>query len=188
MRISDVVKSASARFSMLLVEPDQVQQFLFQALTAYQDLAGCITTLRILSPKTEAVALPPSFLAAAVCRDQYGNYVATSINESDDGTATLTIEGQPTYPVDFDYFVHIAYYADKPELHIPNRIAGMVIDYLECLIAMENDDRVARVEASGKMDVSRIPTRIDRIAQKTALEEQFRANRAVPQMTSIHPD
>lgn len=188
MRISDVVKSASARFSILLLEPEQVQQYLFQALTAYQDLAGCITTLRILEPKTEAVALPPSFLAAAVCRDTFGNYVATRISESDDGTATLIIEGQPAYPVEFDYFVHIAYYADKPDLHIPNRIAGMVIDYLECLIAMENDDRMARVEAGGKMDVSRLPTRIDRIAQKTALEDQFRANRAMPQMTSIHPE
>lgn len=187
MRISDVVKLACARFSMLLTEEREIGGFLFQALTAYQDLAGSIATISILEQSTEAVTLPPSFLAPSVCSDADGNYVVTSLNESDDGLSTLRIIGTPVYPLTFDYFVHIAYYADKPDLHIPNRIAGMIIDYLECLIAMDNDDRIARVETSGKMDASRMPTRLDRIAQKTALEEQFKANRAIPQMVSIHP-
>jgi hypothetical protein len=187
MQISTIVSNAKSRFSMLLTEDTQIQAFLAQALTAYQDLAGCLRTVVIEIPLIGGYEPPPSFLAHAMCKDAYGDYVTVSVAEEDDGSSRLYFDKEAVYPLEYEFLVHLAYFADKPESHIPNRISGMVIDFLECLIATDNDDRVARVEASGKMDSSRTPTRLDRIAQKTALEEQFRANRAIISMASIHP-
>jgi hypothetical protein len=122
-----------------------------------------------------------------MCKDVTGNFVPVRVSEDDDGSTKIYFDSGAIYPIEYEFLVHLAFFADNPEAHIPNRISGMVIDYLECLIAMDNDDRMARIETGGKMDSSRTPTRLDRIAQKTALEEQFRANRAIISMASIHP-
>jgi hypothetical protein len=187
LKISTIVTNAKARFSMLLTENEVIQASLVQALTAYQDLAGCLRTVVIESPLAGAYEPPASFLAHAMCKDAYGDYVPVRVSEEDDGSSRIYFDKEAVYPLEYEFLVHLAYFADKPESHIPNRISGMVTDYLECLIAMDNDDRVARVEAGGKMDASRTPTRLDRLAQKAALEEQFRANRAIISMASIHP-
>jgi hypothetical protein len=187
MKLSTIVQTAKARFSVLLTDDTQISAYLVQALTTYQDLAGCLRTTVIDAPTVEALTLPQSFLAHSMCSDVYGDFVPVEVLELEDGTTTIYMPAGTIYPVKYEFLVNLAYYAADLENHIPNRIAGMVTDYLECLIATDNDDRIARIEAGGKMDASRMPTRLDRMAQKTSLEEQFRANRAIVSMASIHP-
>lgn len=188
MQLSKIITNAKARFSILLTSDEEIQALLTQSLTAYQDLAGCLRSKMIDGPQAGGHPLPPSFLAHAMCADKYGNFVPVVIAENeDDGTSTLVITDDVEYPLTHEYLVNLAYYADDTANHIPNRIAGMITDHLECLIAMNSDERLARVESGGKMDTSRVPTTLDRIAQKNAIEDQFRANRAIISMASIHP-
>lgn len=191
MKIADITKNAVDRFPVLLTKPEEVQAFLMQALTAYQDLAGCTRKQRVLASDVQdggLYVMPESCLALSSAVDALGDFVICDMSDDDEGNIILYInEPKAVYPLAVEYFVNLAYYADKPDLHVPNRIAGMIINYLECLIAMDNDDRVARVESAGKMDTSRTPTRLDRMAQKTALEEQFKANREIISLVSVHP-
>ena len=186
MQIKNIVHNATSRFSVLLVEEKQIQAFLTQALTTYQEMAGCLRTMKLNSPNASGISLPESFLAHAMCKDDEGNYVSVHIEEQDDGTVSAIPEGG-VYPLTYEYLVNLAYYADKPDLHIPNRISGVITDYLECLVGIENDSRLSRVETSGKMDTSHLPSVQDRTATKAAIEEQFRNNRASISMASIHP-
>lgn len=188
MKISDLVNSVTSRFSLLLTQKPTIQSYLVQALTAYRDLAGCIRTKLILeAPAGGMMDAPTAFLAHAMCKDRDQDYVPVSVFDTDEGGHTIHIPSDAAYPLEYSYFVDLTYYADKPESHIPNRITGMIADYLEVLIAMDNDDRLARVETSGKMDASRLPTRQDRINQQQLLETSMRANREIVPMASIHP-
>lgn len=187
MKISDITKLAKSRFSMLLTGDSEINAFLSQALTTYQDIAGCIRTIEIEAPTPESLNMPEYFLAHAMCKDFYGDFVIVNTFDQDDGTTKLRIDDDPVYPLKYEFFVNLTYYADKPDSHIPNRISGVITDYLECLIAMDNDDRVARAETAGKMDASRMPTRLDRLQQKQTLEDKMRESRAMISMASIHP-
>lgn len=187
MIISDVIQNAKNRFSLLLTEETEINAFLVQALTCYQDLAGCIRSQVVTSPSNDPVLLPESCLSVCMVKDKHNDYVPFRQFDNDDGEQFVILDESATYPVVVDYFVYLAGYANKPNAHIPNQIAGMITDYLSVLISIDNDDRVAKAENAGKMDASRTPTTQDHVALKTALEDQFRANRAIIPMFSIMP-
>ncbi|GAB1077446.1 MULTISPECIES: hypothetical protein [Shewanella] len=188
MKISELVESVTSRFTLLLTGQDAIRSYLAQSLTAYRDMAGCIKTIPVLeAPAGGLMTAPTAFLAHAMCKDANQDFVPVSVYDTDDGGHSIHVPAGAVYPLDYSYFVDLAYYADKPESHIPNRVTGLIADYLEVLIAMDNDDRIARVETSGKMDASRLPTRQDRINQQQLLETSMRANREIVPMASIHP-
>ena len=187
MKIKDIVDTAKAKFSVLLTEDPKIAAYLLESLTMYQDLAGCIRRVVIKESESSEYALPEHYLAHAMCKDVNGDYVPVETYDTDDGSITMSIANSAVYPVTLSYFVHLAYYADKPDLHIPNRVAGMIARHLECLIGADNNNRIALVEAAGKMDTSRIPTPVDYVTQRDGIEEQFRANREIIPMLSIHP-
>lgn len=189
MQLKAIIANAKARFTILLTTDDEITPLLVQSLTAYQEMAGCLRVKLIeQAPDRGEIQLPASFLAHAMCSDADGDFVPVTIIENEDnGTSIAKVSDSELYPLKYEYFVNLAYYADNLENHIPNRISGMIIDHLECLIGANNDERIARVEAGGKMDTSRIPTPLDRDAQRLAIEEKFRANRAIVPMASVHP-
>lgn len=187
MLISDVIDHAKSRFSLLLTGDKEIQGFLTQALTVYQDLAGCIRKEIITAYNKEGQVLPDSFLAVAMVKDSYNDFVPSMIIDDDTGGQKLFVDKDAKYPLVLEYFVHLTSYANKPDSHIPNRIAGLITDYLALLISIDNNDRIARAEGAGKMDTSRTLTATDLSATKQALEEQFRMSRAIVPMCSILP-
>lgn len=191
MKITDLVSTVKARFPVLLTGDPQVQAYLVKALQAYQEKAGVLRTVEIAAPiDTGLYPLPDDTLAVAMCKDAIGNYVPNQTQDDvDSGNLVLKLVGSGCYefPLTVNYLVDLTVYALTPDRHIPTRIASMIANYLECLIGEDNDDRIARIEAVGKMDVSRIPSRVDRSAQLQAIEEQMSSARAIIPAASIIP-
>lgn len=186
MKLSALVNSVKDRFPILLTSDKAVIAYLKQALTAYQDLAGYMKTVKINFVAGGLVNAPIDFLSHVVCKSDSGDFVQVSVTEDDHCNHVLSSAVAGLH--DYTYFVKLSVLADRDieETYVSDRIAGRIADYLECLVGIDNDERIARTETAAKMDTSRIQTASDRKADKSNLEEQFKANREIMPLFSIY--
>lgn len=186
MTALELLSAVRGRFSVLLVEEPQQLQLLTTALGTYQDLAGFIKRVKV----TERAPLkaPADFLAPVLCTDKRGDFVPHEL-DFDAETSAVMIgfdDARSAYPLSFTYLVNLRT-IDHDTYQIPATIIGMVQDYLEVLISIPNDERMARIQEAGKLDVSRTPTSDAREGQLAAMREAMKAQRAILPMITIQP-
>ena len=180
----ELLAAVKGRFSVLLVDDThQQRQLLTNALGQYQDLAGVTKNVLIRTPGPRTVA--PDFLAHVVASSAYGDYVPVEQYDDEEGNAQIEPDSQAEYPVKLTYLVNLRA-VDLDSYKIPATAVGMIMDYLELLLAVENDERMARVQSAGRMDMSRVPSKEVRDQQLATLREQMKSQRAILPMISIH--
>lgn len=184
MTAAELLAGVQHRFSVLLVEDPQQHQLLIDALGQYQDLAGVTKTVRLSAP--QEYPLPDDFLAPVIATSATGDFVPVDVITNDDNALVLALDSCAVYPVRFTYLVNLRA-IDVDQYPLPATSIGMIQDYLEVLIAIQNDERMARIQEAGRMDISRIPAPQDREAQLTALREAMKSQRAILPIITIQP-
>jgi len=190
MTATELLAGVVRRFSVLLVDETQQHQLLTDALGQYQDLAGVTKVVRLSEPADSVLpatySLPDDYLAPIVATGANGDYVPVDVLTDEQGALTLELDESTVFPVRFMYLVNLRA-IDQDTYQLPATSIGMIQDYLEVLIAIPNDERTARVQEAGRMDISRIPSPQDREAQLTALREAMKAQRAILPIITIQP-
>lgn len=184
MTAAELLAGVQHRFSVLLVEEPQQHQLLIDALGQYQDLAGVTKVVRLSAP--QEYPLPADFLAPVVATGATGDFVPVDVFGDENGNLLLSLDENAIYPVRFTYLVNLRA-IDVNQYQLPPTSIGMIQDYLEVLIAIPNDERMARIQEAGRMDISRIPAPQDREAQLLALREAMKAQRAILPIITIQP-
>lgn len=177
MTPAQLLKGVQGRFSVLLVEPDQQRQLLIDALGQYQDLAGVTKTVRIKSPQASR-PIPDDFLAVASTTDASGGFVPVTEEWDENGQRQLCFDDWGTYPLRFTYLVKLRD-VDLDSYELPDSAVGMIQDYLEVLIAIPNDERMARIQEAGRLDISRTPTPDAGDSKLAMLREAMKSQRAM---------
>ena len=184
MTAAELLAGVQHRFSVLLVEEPQQHQLLIDALGQYQDLAGVTKVVRLSAP--QSYPLPADFLAPIIATSATGDFVPVDVLDGEDGAQFLELDASAVYPVRFTYLVNLRG-INVDSYHLPATSIGMIQDYLEVLIAIPNDERMARIQEAGRMDISRIPAPQDREAQLATLREAMKAQRAILPIITIQP-
>ena len=180
---AELLTAVKGRFSLLLVDDvHQLQQLLIAALGQYQDLAGVTKTVRIQTPGPKQ--LPADWLAHMVAVDANGDFVPVDNYQDENNIEQIEPDASAVYPIRLTYLVNLRA-VDLDSYHLPPTAIGMIQDYLEILLSVPNDERLARIQGAGHLDNSRVPTSEVREQQLATLREQMKAQRAVLPMISI---
>ena len=139
-------------------------------------------TVRIQTPGPRE--LPADWLAHMVAVDAYGDFVPVDNYQDENNIEQIEPDASAVYPVRLTYLVNLRA-VDLDSYHLPPTAIGMIQDYLEILLSVPNDERLARIQGAGHLDNSRVPTSEVREQQLATLREQMKAQRAVLPMISI---
>lgn len=185
MTPNELLLGVQGRFSVLLVGKDQQRQLLIDALGQYQDLAGVTKTVRIES-RSASRPVPADFLAVSHTTDAMGDFIPVTEEYSETNERQLCFDDRAQYPLRFTYLVKLRN-VDLDAYQLPDQAVGMIQDYLEVLISIPNDERMARVQEAGRLDVSRTPAPSEGDAKLAALRESMKSQRAMMPMLTIQP-
>jgi len=176
MTPAKLLEGVKSRFKPLLVRELETQQALLRkALAAYQDRAGVMKVVKLGKEDVTDVTLPGDFLALIHVADSNGGLVyADPIGN----TIDIDLMGRERFPLRMYYFANLRD-TDHETYELPADAVGMIEDYLEALIAVQNIDRQRRVEISGKFDASNLPDESTLHQRVIDLEDKMAANRAI---------
>lgn len=177
MTPADLLEQVKGRFHTLMHdEPQALNALLRKALITYQDLAGVLKRHRYLQPE-KTYPLPENFLARVGVMDAHSQYVSSTV-WVDDNELELKLSGRESFPLVMTYVASLAT-VDLETYQLPDTAVGIISDYLEALIAIPNTERIRRVSAAGKIDVSDLPMQSELLDRKAAIEENMKASRAI---------
>ncbi|WP_241576562.1 hypothetical protein [Rosenbergiella collisarenosi] len=176
MTPAQLLEGVKSRFKPLLVrEPETQQALLRKALAAYQDRAGVMKVSKLGKEDVANVPLPDDFLALIHVSDSNGGLVyADPIGNA----IEIDLIGRERFPLRMYYFANIRD-TNHDEYPLPADAVGLIEDYLEALINVQNTDRQRRVEISGKFDASNLPDEATLHQRVLDLEDKMAANRAI---------
>ncbi|WP_426575462.1 hypothetical protein ACP179_00965 (plasmid) [Xenorhabdus stockiae] len=181
MQLLDTVKT---RFRpLLVVEEDTLKSMLVKALTEYQDRAGFIKRVRIEKAAGVSLPYPDDYLELVHVIDQRSSLVFA---EPYADVLQLDLMGNERYPLTLVYLANLRD-TDLDNGVIPPSLCGVLENYLECLIDIQNTERKRRVSASGKLDISHLPDEATLYQRKIDLEDKMAANRAIITGATLMP-
>lgn len=187
MTAIELLDDVKGRFIMLLHnEESALLSLLRKALMFYQDSAGFVSRHRFDESDLcngNVLPLPADFLALITVKDTYSQYVSATAWDATSELEIQYIDGVE-FPVTMVYMVNVLN-VDLNEFEIPANTYSLIADYLELLISIPNNERLRRVSAAGKLDVSDIPSTTDLLARRTELEQMIALNRAIIPMVGI---
>lgn len=176
MTPTELLEGVTKRFKPLLVrEPDTQQALLRKALAAYQDRAGVLKIIKLEKGSAVSIPQPDDFLALIHVSDSNGSLVYSDPFESE---IEIDLMGRERWPLRLFYFANL-HDTDYDTYQLPADAVGMIEDYLEALIAVQNTDRQRRVEISGKFDASNLPDESTLHQRVTDMEDKMASNRAI---------
>lgn len=184
MTPAKLLEGVKARFRPLLVnEEATLQALLRKALAAYQDRAGVMKVIKLEKGTGNSVPFPVDMLALVHVSDANGGLV---YSDPFDGSIEIDLMGSERWPLRLYYFANLR---DTPHdtYELPNDAVGMIEDYLEALIAVQNTDRIRRVEISGKFDASNLPDESTLHQRVLDLEDKMASNRAIVPAATLIP-
>ncbi|MCG3462178.1 hypothetical protein L7G72_09995 [Xenorhabdus bovienii] len=181
MQLLDSVKT---RFRpLLVVEEDTLKGMLVKALTEYQDRAGLIKRIHVEKEAGTSLPYPDDYLELVHIIDKRSSLVFA---EPYDDALKLDLVGDERYPFTLVYLANMRD-CDLDNWVISPSICGVLENYLECLIDIQNTERKRRVSVSGKLDVSHLPDEPTLYQRKVDLEEKMSSNRAIITGASLMP-
>ncbi|EKN4689567.1 hypothetical protein [Yersinia ruckeri] len=184
MTPNELLDSVKARFKpLLVVEEDALKGMLVKALTEYQDRAGLVKRCHLGKEAGTSLPYPSDYLELVHITDKRGSLVFT---EPYDDTLEIDLMGDERYPFALVYLANMRD-CDLNKWEIPAAICGVIENYLECLIDIQNTERKRRVSVAGKLDVSHIPDEPTLYQRKIDLEDKMASNRAIITGASLMP-
>jgi hypothetical protein len=184
MTPADLLEGVKKRFNPLLVDKkEELHSLLRKALAAYQDRAGVITSLKLEKSDGLAIAFPDDYLSLVHVTDKDAFLVYSAIQH--DGIE-LEMTGYETWPLRLTYLMNLRD-RDFDSWHLPPSIVGMVEDYLEALIKVQNVARIRRVSIDGKFDYSDLPDEPTLHQRVLDLEDRMSYNRAIIPGATLRP-
>lgn len=174
LQILDNVKQ---RFVPLLHSEDKaLNSLLKQALYTYQDLAGVIKRKQFDTEAGNSIPLPADFLARVGVTDSDLEFIDSTLFDNE--TLTLSLLGNESWPLTLTYLANLSE-SDFDTYQIPLTAVGLISDYLEVLISIPNTQRLRRISAAGKIDVSDLETHGELMDRKKTMEDTIRLSRAI---------
>ncbi|PHM51918.1 hypothetical protein [Xenorhabdus hominickii] len=179
-----LLDSVKTRFRpLLVVEDDTLKGMLVKALTEYQDRAGLIKRMHLAKAAGVSLPYPDDYLELVHVMDHRSALVFAEPYED---ALQLDLMGDERYPFTLVYLVNMRD-CDLDKWVIPPGICGVLENYLECLIDIQNTERKRRVSAAGKLDISHLPDETTLYQRKIDLEDKMAANRAIITGASLMP-
>lgn len=172
----DLLDDVKSRFSILLYD-DEAALFslLRKAFLTYQDRAGFVCRRRYSSG--DDLTLPADYLARICVTDSNQQFIPSTVWPDSD-ELELTLYGGESFPVTLMYLSDVNK-QDFQSWQIPSSAYSLIADYLEVLIAIPNNERLSRMAAIGKMDVSTIPVFGDLSTKQAEIEQLISDSRAI---------
>lgn len=184
----ELLDQVCARFSILQVEPDKRLALLKDALGTYGEKAGVTKAIRIRAYKTQDgepyIDYPEAFAGVLQLKDSYSEIIRHELLADESIIRIHHRDAHQPLPWTFSYFVALRN-VNIDTFELPDRIIGLLGDYLQVLIEIPNYERQKTALAAGQIDSSHLPTDADLQARKEALQLLMGSNRVAIPMSTI---
>ena len=188
MTPKELLEHVCARFSVLQVEPDKRLILLKDALGTYGEKAGVTKTIRIRAYQTQDgepyIDYPEAFAGVLQFKDNYSEIIRHELLADESIIRVNPRDARQPLPWTLSYFVALRN-VNIDTFELPDRIIGLLGDYLQVLIEIPNYERMKNAMAAGQMDNSHLPTDADLQARKEALQMLMGTNRVAIPMSTI---
>jgi hypothetical protein len=176
MTPTELLEKVKLRFNpLILTDEEQLQEYVRTALTTYQDRAGLLVKIRIQKESGLTIAAPDDYLELVGVTDQRGMMLYC-----DEYDGNIEIEGElgMRWPLTMTYLKNLRD-LDLDSDSLPAQAIGVLLDYLEVLIAIPNTELLRTISIAGKLDVSNLSDENTLYERKKTLEQEISARRAI---------
>lgn len=139
MTPQQIIDRVTSRYDVLYYsDAEKLQSLMSDTLGKFEDRAGAVRSFQIQSPETNGVK-PSDFLAVATVHDADGRFVEHDAS----GSSSVSIFGNPSYPVTVKYLVNFRAIGMDDEL--PPVSVGLISEHFDAMLALLNTRRERNV-------------------------------------------